>query len=122
MGPLGRVFLACVLFAFAVNFSIAGHWFSGLWLVLAGIIVPCVTVRPRQGWVIAIVVVTAFIASFGASGLPLDFNPDFGDGPELGFVGWIIGLIFGLIWSIGWGWVFILGVAAARIVRRKSPR
>lgn len=117
-----RLVLACVLFAFAVNFGIAGFWFSGFWLWLASIIVPFITVRPKQGWVIAIIAVTGFIASFGASGLPLEFNPDFGQGPDLGVIGSIIGLFLGLLWSIGWGWIFILGVVAAVIVRRTAPR
>ena len=121
-----RLVLAAVLFAFAVNFGVAGHWFSGFWLWLASVIVPFITVRPRQGWVIAIIVATGFIASFGASGLPLDFNPDFGGSPDLGSVGelivWIIGVIVWLLASISWGWIFILGVVAAVIIRRTAPR
>lgn len=116
MGLIGRMVLAAICTAAAVNFGWAGFW---VWL--AGAIIVFMTKRPGQFPAIAIIAVTGFIASFQADGRDVDIN--FGS-PEVDVDGdGFFDAIGGLVSFIGWGWLLFAGVVTALVIRRLArPR
>lgn len=112
-----RWFLAAVCGAFAVNY---GWSAAAFWIILTAmaLVVPFFW-KSGDGGAIGVLFASGVFASWKASGL--DFDPDFGQGPDVdgnGLIELVVGF-FALIGAVGWGWVLILGGCAALYMRHR---